>query len=284
MEIRNNKQVSIVFEIEDLLNKMSNQVSFLIRKNMPMNQLDIDLLMENTRKLYDTLCSVETTTRNEESEVDVDDNLDNTIKDLDTTEEIIEEEEDLIEPSSNEFINSTEENDENVDMVWDFTKTENVDDNISDNDNISDELDTEDVIVENIVVEDTIDTSTSTNNFTDSKIEDSGIRVFTRIKDESYTLSDKLEQTEDISLAARLQKKPVTDLSSAIGINDKFLFLNELFNGSMEKFNKSIRALNSFSTLFGAKTYMSELQIEFQWNCESDAYKKLNDLVERRFL
>lgn len=284
MEIRNNKQVSIVFEIEDLLNKMSNQVSFLIRKNMPMNQLDIDLLMENTRKLYDTLCSVETTTRNEESEVDVDDNLDNTIKDLDTTEEIIEEEEDLIEPSSNEFIDSTEENDENVDMVWDFTKTENVDDNISDNDNISDELDTEDVIVENIVVEDTIDTSTSTNNFTDSKIEDSGIRVFTRIKDESYTLSDKLEQTEDISLAARLQKKPVTDLSSAIGINDKFLFLNELFNGSMEKFNKSIRALNSFSTLFGAKTYMSELQIEFQWNCESDAYKKLNDLVERRFL
>lgn len=285
MEIRNNKQVSIVFEIEDLLNKMSNQVSFLIRKNMPMNQLDIDLLMENTRKLYDTLCSVETTTtRNEESEVDVDDNLDNTIKDLDTTEEIIEEEEDLIEPSSNEFIDSTEENDENVDMVWDFTKTENIDDNISDNDNISDELDTEDVIVENIVVEDTIDTSTSTNNFTDSKIEDSGIRVFTRTKDESYTLSDKLEQTEDISLAARLQKKPVTDLSSAIGINDKFLFLNELFNGSMEKFNKSIRALNSFSTLFGAKTYMSELQIEFQWDCESDAYKKLNDLVERRFI
>ena len=77
MEIRNNKQVSIVFEIEDLLNKMSNQVSFLIRKNMPMNQLDIDLLMENTRKLYDTLCSVETTTRNEESEVDVDEKLDN---------------------------------------------------------------------------------------------------------------------------------------------------------------------------------------------------------------
>ena len=66
MEIRNNKQVSIVFEIEDLLNKMSNQVSFLIRKNMPMNQLDIDLLMENTRKLYDTLCSVELGVRSEE--------------------------------------------------------------------------------------------------------------------------------------------------------------------------------------------------------------------------
>ena len=71
---------------------------------------------------------------------------------------------------------------------------------------------------------------------------------------------------------------------TAIGINDKFLLLNELFNGSMEKYNKSIRALNSFSTLLGARTYMSELQIEFQWDCESEAYKKLGDLVERRFI
>ena len=81
-----------------------------------------------------------------------------------------------------------------------------------------------------------------------------------------------------------MQKKPVKDLTTAIGINDKFLLLNELFNGSMEKYNKSIRTLNNFSTYLGAKTYMGELQIEFQWDCESEAYKKLSDLVERRFI
>ena len=59
MEQKNNKDNSVIFEIESLLNKMSNQVNFLIRKEMTMNQLDIDLLMENTRKLYDTICSVE---------------------------------------------------------------------------------------------------------------------------------------------------------------------------------------------------------------------------------
>ena len=59
MEQRNNKQDLIIFEIENLLNKMSNQVNFLIRKEMTMNQLDVDLLMENTRKLYDTICSIE---------------------------------------------------------------------------------------------------------------------------------------------------------------------------------------------------------------------------------
>ncbi|MBR4155984.1 MAG: hypothetical protein IKU01_04705, partial [Bacteroidales bacterium] len=114
---------------------------------------------------------------------------------------------------------------------------------------------------------------------------DSGIRAYKRVYTvESKTLGDKLESVEDRSLAARLQRKPVTDLMNAIGINDKFLLLNELFAGSMEKYNKSIRALNSFSTLLGAKTYMSELQIEFQWDCESDAYKKLDSLVERRFM
>ena len=66
MEQRNNKQDLIIFEIENLLNKMSNQVNFLIRKEMTMNQLDVDLLMENTRKLYDTICSIELGVRSEE--------------------------------------------------------------------------------------------------------------------------------------------------------------------------------------------------------------------------
>ena len=104
------------------------------------------------------------------------------------------------------------------------------------------------------------------------------------MRENAPTISDKLEQNVDNSIAARMQRKPVSDLISAIDINDKFLFLNELFGGSMDKYNKSIRSLNSFSTLLGAKTYMSELQIEFQWDCNSDAYKKLADLVERRFI
>ena len=128
------------------------------------------------------------------------------------------------------------------------------------------------------------DTAVDSKKEVSEKEEDSGIRAYRIIRENIPTLGDMLEQSEDKSLAARLQRKPVSDLITAIGINDKFLFLNELFGGSMEKYNKSIRSLNSFSTLLGAKTYMSELQIEFQWDCTSDAYKKLNDLVERRFI
>ena len=123
-----------------------------------------------------------------------------------------------------------------------------------------------------------------TNIYSAQTEEVSGIRTYKIVRENAPTISDKLEQSVDNSIAARMQRKPVSDLISAIDINDKFLFLNELFGGSMDKYNKSIRSLNSFSTLLGAKTYMSELQIEFQWDCNSDAYKKLADLVERRFI
>ena len=323
MEQRNNKQDLIIFEIENLLNKMSNQVNFLIRKEMTMNQLDVDLLMENTRKLYDTICSVELGVRSEELGVDFDDNTD-TDTDDNTDAELIDSSTDrLIDfvpvPDPEEEIEEIEEElipeenpipEKEADMVWDFTidneesgvRSEELgvdDDEEADTDADSELIDssTDRLIDYDADTDSDADTELidpSTDRLIDSvpvpeeksvpEEEDSGIRTYKIVRENVHTLGDVLEKTEDNSLAARLQRKPVSDLISAIGINDKFLFLNELFGGSMEKYNKSIRSLNSFSTLLGAKTYMSELQIEFQWDCNSDAYKKLADLVERRFI
>ena len=285
---------------------MSNQVNFLIRKEMPMNQLDVDLLMENTRKLYDTICSIELGVRNEELGVG---NEELGIEELGIEDF---EEEDNDDDELIDFENE-EEGDEEADMVWDFTRDElgirneelgieefeeeeNNDDELIDFGN--EEEDNEEELIIEEEEEDEVSDTEEEDPITDSlsdtavdsqkevseKEEDSGIRAYRIIRENIPTLGDMLEQSEDKSLAARLQRKPVSDLITAIGINDKFLFLNELFGGSMEKYNKSIRSLNSFSTLLGAKTYMSELQIEFQWDCTSDAYKKLNDLVERRFI
>ena len=349
MEQRNNKQDRIIFEVEELLNKMSNQVNFLIRKEITMNQLDLDLLMENTRKLYDRLCSVELGVGAENLGIEDEDESDNSDTDVENTdadfgnsvidtdldvdlnfeEDEVEEEVFGIEDLGVEGEDVEEDEEEDVDMVWDFTRDDDVDadsevdtdidsdsdtdfenadtdfedtdlniDEGNDEENmiVEEEVEEEEMIIENEVVDEVSATEEelSADSLADNPIElkkeepkkeeDSGIRAYRIVRDNVHTIGDILEKTEDNSLAARLQRKPVSDLISAIGINDKFLFLNELFNGSMEKYNKSIRSLNSFSTLLGAKTYMSELQIEFQWDCNSDAYKKLNDLIERRFL
>ena len=316
MEQRNNQQDRIIFEIETLLNKMSNQVNFLIRKEMTMNQLDVDLLMENTRKLYDTICSIELGVRSEE--LGIEERRDVTrvaSEELGVRNEVLGveefEEEDNDDDELIDFENE-EEGDEEADMVWDFTRDElgirneelgiedfedkDNDDEIIDFENEEEDNEEELIIVEeeedevsdteeeDPITDSLSDTAVDSKKEVSEKEEDSGIRAYRIIRENIPTLGDMLEQSEDKSLAARLQRKPVSDLITAIGINDKFLFLNELFGGSMEKYNKSIRSLNSFSTLLGAKTYMSELQIEFQWDCTSEAYKKLNDLVERRFI
>jgi len=96
------------------------------------------------------------------------------------------------------------------------------------------------------------------------------------------TLGEKM-MGDDNSLAAKLKQAPVHDLKSGIGINDKFLFVNELFGGSMEKYNKSIDNLNDLKTLNGAMIYLNELKIELQWNSSNEAYQKLKDLVSHKF-
>ena len=96
------------------------------------------------------------------------------------------------------------------------------------------------------------------------------------------TLGEKM-MGDDHSLAAKLQQTPGRDLKSVIGINDKFLFVNELFGGSMEKYNKSIENLNDLKTLNGAMIYLNELKIELQWNSSNEAYLKLKELVTRKF-
>ena len=295
MEQINKEQNNVIVQIDEILNKMSNQVKFLIRNKKLMNQLDVDLLMENTRKLYDALCSVKCNMDVDSIPMEVNEEVVNEecfaeyedeegVEELEGVEEIEGEFEDEDEEEFEEELEGIEDEFEDEDEFEeedeDFEDEEDFDNDSDNEDEVEDDL--EDEEVEEIqnpipspspILSPTLDT------------EDSGIRAYKKVYTvESHTLGDKLESVEDRSLAARLQRKPVTDLMNAIGINDKFLLLNELFGGSMEKYNKSIRALNSFSTLLGAKTYMSELQIEFQWDCESEAYKKLDGLVERRFM
>ena len=106
--------------------------------------------------------------------------------------------------------------------------------------------------------------------------------MFKAEMNEPEVLGEKM-MTEDNTLAAKLQNRPVGDLKSAIGINDKFLFVNELFGGSMEKYNRSIENLNDIQAYNGALIYLDELKVELQWNSSNMAYKKLSDLVKLKF-
>lgn len=97
---------------------------------------------------------------------------------------------------------------------------------------------------------------------------------------------EKLQETvrEDKSLASKLQKKPITDLKLAIGINEKFQFVNELFGGNMTEYNIAINQVNICGSREEAEAYLDTLRDLYKWKPDDETVMAFSDLVERRFL
>lgn len=71
----------------------------------------------------------------------------------------------------------------------------------------------------------------------------------------------------------------ITDLRKAIGLNDKFIMLRDLFAGNEEHYNTTINMLNSFEDLDDCMIYIVE---NFTWNPDSEGAKLIVSLIERK--
>ena len=82
-----------------------------------------------------------------------------------------------------------------------------------------------------------------------------------------------------------MQHSPVSDLKKFIGINDKFAFINELFEGNLSSYNEAIERLNQSKDLNDALDYFEKaLHQKYSWNSENATTQHLRNLVERRFM
>lgn len=77
--------------------------------------------------------------------------------------------------------------------------------------------------------------------------------------------------------------KPIDSLKKAIGINDKFQFINELFEGNMGRYNKTIESLDFAGDLNSANKIMMELASELSWDSEDKAFLQLQNYLMRRY-
>lgn len=71
----------------------------------------------------------------------------------------------------------------------------------------------------------------------------------------------------------------IMDLRKAIGLNDKFIMLRDLFAGNEEHYNTTIDMLNSFEDLDDCMIYIVE---NFTWNPDSEGAKLIVSLIERK--
>jgi len=97
------------------------------------------------------------------------------------------------------------------------------------------------------------------------------------------TLADRLRDGQEKRIADKLQENNVIDLRTTIGINDKFLFINELFEGNMRIYDEAIQQLNTSTTMAQADMLLLDLKIAYNWDSESPTVKKFVELVRRKF-
>ena len=72
---------------------------------------------------------------------------------------------------------------------------------------------------------------------------------------------------------------PITNLSEAIGVNDKFLFIREIFDGNKDAYTQAISRLDHAESLTDARAVIMSYTGD---NNENEAVKQLLDLVKRK--
>lgn len=93
---------------------------------------------------------------------------------------------------------------------------------------------------------------------------------------EQTTLADNLaEQTIDVATAASASMS----LRSAIGINDKYILLRDLFAGDSDYYERAIDRLDEFDSLDEAMLYIYD---NFHWNPNSEGARLLMELLARK--
>ena len=101
---------------------------------------------------------------------------------------------------------------------------------------------------------------------------------------QTASLNEKLKQSK-MELSDTLQEQPIKDLRKAIGVNDRFLFINELFRGDETMYERSIKTINGFSIYPEAEYWIKrELKLKLGWNEKNEIVKQFDHLVKRRFL
>jgi hypothetical protein len=97
------------------------------------------------------------------------------------------------------------------------------------------------------------------------------------------SVNDRLKEAKT-ELSEKLNEVSIKDLKKAIGVNDRFLFINELFRGDEAMYERSIKTINSFSIFPEAEYWIRrELKVKLGWSDSNETVKQFDQLVKRRF-
>ncbi|MBI4646760.1 MAG: hypothetical protein HY738_09265 [Bacteroidia bacterium] len=103
-----------------------------------------------------------------------------------------------------------------------------------------------------------------------------------KFKDKGESLNDLISKFKnETDLATRLKYKPISNLHSSISLNDKIMFIKELFEGNTDKYNNTLNDINKSAGLDDSMQYIHN---NFNWDDKNETVIKFIELIYRRFL
>lgn len=104
-----------------------------------------------------------------------------------------------------------------------------------------------------------------------------------KFQKEDRSINQQMKDRQQ-GLNQKMNESPVSNLKTAIGINDKFMFVNELFKGEMKEYDSMIGEVNNAPNLDSALGRLYESLHRFGTADKTDAILKIERFIQRRFM
>lgn len=121
------------------------------------------------------------------------------------------------------------------------------------------------------------------DEFKDAISSDIATNLFERATKENPIIKEEIvekQENKPRSLNDALFKNNIQ-----VGLNDRIAFVNHLFDGSQQDFNRVISQLNSFKTEEEAINFINEfVKPDYDWSNKEEFEQRLINLIERKFL
>lgn len=115
----------------------------------------------------------------------------------------------------------------------------------------------------------------------DHKHKPHGTTLGETIVTEKTSVLDKIKSSHGDQETMRVTGNPVDDIKKAIGLNDRFLFQRELFDGNNGLMDQTIDQLNQLSNYREAEQF---IQSNFNWDHDDESVMSFMGILKRRFI
>ncbi len=110
--------------------------------------------------------------------------------------------------------------------------------------------------------------------------EDIGKTLGESLVGEKKSVNDLIANNKESKRQQTLMGKPIADLTKSLGLNDRFMFQRELFEGNADVMKQTLLQLNEMPDFNSAQSFISS---NFNWDNEQEATQAFYSYIKRKY-